>query len=59
MEGENEDHLGSVVVGDDDDDDDEWDGSECEHECEQDVFERRGAVWAGSRLWIMKRMHDE
>jgi len=39
--------------------DDEWDGSESECEREQDAFERRGVVWAGNRLQIIKRMHDK
>ena len=39
--------------------DDEWDGSESEREREHDAFERRGVVWVGSRLQIIKRMHDK
>ena len=39
--------------------DDKWDGSESEREREQGAFERRGVVWAGSRLQIIKRIHDK
>jgi len=38
---------------------DKWDGSESEREREQGAFERRGVVWAGSRLQIIKRIHDK
>jgi len=41
----NEDRLGEDDVNGDDD---EWDGSEGGDD--QDVFERRGVVWVGSRL---------
>ena len=44
---------------DDDGNDDEWDGSESERELEQDAFERRGVLWAGNRLKIIKRMYDK
>jgi len=44
---------------DDDGNDDGWNGSENERELEQDAFERRGVVWAGSRLQTIKRMHDK
>ena len=39
--------------------DDEWDGSESKREREQDAFERRGVILAGSQLQIIKRMHDK
>ena len=44
---------------DDDGNDDEWDGSESERELEQVAFERRGVLWAGNRLQIIKRMYDK
>jgi len=50
---------GRGSVDDDDGNDDGWNGSESERELEQDSFERRGVVWAGSRLQIIKRMHDK
>ena len=44
---------------DDDGNDNEWDGSESERELEQDAFERRGVLWAGNQLQIIKRMYDK